>query len=307
MELTIHIGSHKTGTTALQVAFAKASAALKREGLLYPKTQWRQTAHHRLAFALKGKSVPRGDQPDLDGEIAKLMSALNAFHGGQALISSEEFFTCKEDALHALKTALGMPVRVVCFLRRPDTFLVSCYNQKIKQPGNGFFPPIAKFLKNPRAIAPEMDYLSALSTWADVFGDAAITLETYEAASPLARMCAILGLETRLDDLDQQVNASVPGAVVETMRRAKAFGVSESKQRKLLARTREVYQGYPPYFVSNEDRRAVLAEMEDDMEVLFQRFGRTNPFRVEDFVPVQQDETSNINLHDMTRLVASLV
>jgi hypothetical protein len=307
MELTIHIGSHKTGSTALQAAFAKASGALKRKGVLYPKTHWRQTAHHRLAFALKGKSVPRGDQPDLELELDKLMSALMAFGGGKALISSEEFFTCPEDALHELKRALGIPVRIVCFLRRPDTFLVSCYNQKIKQPGNGFSPPLAKFLRNPRAIAPEMDYLSALFTWADVFGDAAIALETYETGSPLLRMCQILGLETPLDDSDQSVNASVPGAVAETIRHAKVFGLNEGKQRKILARARQVYAGYPPFFVANEDRRAVIAEMEEDMDRLFQRFGQTNPYRVDTFAPVPQEDTANISLQDMMRLVASFV
>lgn len=307
MELTIHIGSHKTGTTALQAAFAKASGALKREGVLYPKTHWRQTAHHRLAFALKGKTIPRGDQPDLATETGKLISALNAFGGQRALISSEEFFTCPEDALRNLKAALGIPVRIVCFLRRPDTFLVSCYNQKVKQPGNGFSLPIAKFLKNPRAIAPEMDYLSALSTWADVFGDAAITVETYEAARPLARICALLELETPLDDPDPHVNASVPGVVAETMRHAKVFGLSEAKQRKILARARQIYEGYPPFFVSNDDRRAVLAEMEDDLEKLFSRFGQTNPYRVENFQPVPQEQTYNISLQDMMRLVASFV
>jgi hypothetical protein len=38
MQLVIHAGPHKTGTTSFQVACAEASPALLDFGILYPKT-----------------------------------------------------------------------------------------------------------------------------------------------------------------------------------------------------------------------------------------------------------------------------
>ena len=303
MELTIHIGPHKTGTTAIQAAFSQSAAALRRQGVLYPKRHWRQQAHHRLAFALKGKEMPGGDTPDLGAELEALCHTLAEAKDEKVLISSEEFFTCSADAVSRLHAALNVPVKIVCFLRRPDSFLVSCYNQKIKQPGNGFAAPISKYLKAPRTIAPEMDYLGAVGTWADVFGDAAMQIEIYEDGPPLARLRQHLGLNGQPAEPHQKLNASVPGVVAEIMRHAKAAGLCEGKQRKLLARARQVYDGYPPFYVSDEDRRAVNAEMEDDLNRLFARFGRENPFAPAAYAPKQQTRDYNLTMRDMMQLL----
>ena len=212
MELIIHIGPHKTGTTAVQTAFSRSSSVLRKAGVLYPRLHWRQQAHHHLAFALKGKPIPGGELPDLNSEIGALCQAIAQFDGKKVLISSEEFFTCPAKSLERLKDRLEVPVRVVCFLRRPDAFLVSCYNQKVKQPGNGFSAPLRRFLSEPDKIAPEMDYLGAVNTWADVFGVSNIIVETYENGPPLARLRDLLGLSSDLEAPEIRMNASVPGA-----------------------------------------------------------------------------------------------
>ena len=307
MDITIHIGPHKTGTTAIQTAFARAASALKREGILYPKTTWRQTAHHRLAFALKGKKIPGGGTPDLNEELDAICHTISGFQGRHAFLSSEEFFSLGPEALTTLKTRLRAPIRIVTFLRRPDNFLISCYNQKIKQPGNGFAAPIKPFLDAPRKIAPEMDFAGAIATWADVFGDDAIVLETYEAGPPLVRLRALLGLKHLPPDPDHRMNVSVPGVAVEIMRHAKISGMEETHQSKLLARSRQVYQGYPPYVVSDADRMAVIAEMEPDLNALFERFGQDNPYTVSNFQPVPCDRDYNANMQDIMRLLDSFL
>ena len=307
MDITIHIGPHKTGTTAIQTAFAQAAGALKREGVLYPKTAWRQTAHHRLAFALKGKKIPNGDTPDLNEELNALCQAISGFDGRHVFLSSEEFFSCPPDALAVLKARLNRPVQIVTFLRRPDNFLISCYNQKIKQPGNGFAAPIKPFLEAPQKIAPEMNYARAVATWADVFGDASIQLETYESGPPLARLRALLDLKKLPADPHRRINASVPGVAVEIMRHAKVSGMEEAHQSKLLARTRQVYHGYPPYVVSDADRLAIIEKMEPDLNALFRRFGLDNPYTAANFEPIPCDRDYNANMQDMMRLLDSFL
>lgn len=306
MELTIHIGPHKTGTTAIQIAFAKASGALRRQGLLYPRTNWLFPAQHRLAFALKDRAIPGLDRPDTATEIDELLRALDRFSGDRAFISSEEFFACPPDAIQHLRDRLG-PARIVAFLRRPDDFLVSCYNQKIKQPGNGFSAPIRRFLDTPEQIAPEFDYRACISAWADVFGDDAIRLETYEAGPPLARLRGILGLDDVPADPPGRPNASVPGAVAEIMRHAKATGMAETKQRVLFARIQRFFAGYPPFVVSMEDRNRLLSATEPDMDTLFARFGLSNPYRAHRPADAAPARDHNLVHQDLLRFMETLL
>lgn len=306
MELTIHIGPHKTGTTAIQVAFAGASGALRRQGLLYPRTNWLFSAQHRLAFALKGRTIPGLDRPDPATEIDELLRALDRFSGNRAFISSEEFFACPPDAIRHLHDRLG-PARIVAFPRRPDDFLVSCYNQKIKQPGNGFSAPIRRFLDGPEQIAPEFDYLACISAWADVFGDAAIRLETYESGPPLARLRDILELGNVPADPPGRPNASVPGVVAEIMRHAKATGMAEAKQRILFTRIQRFFAGYPPFVVSAEDRERLLTATEPDMNALFARFGLPNPYRACRAAGTAPTRTHNLVHQDMLRFIETLL
>ncbi len=307
MELTIHIGPHKTGTTAIQTAFANHMGVLRRRGLLYPKTNWRFPAQHRLAFALKSHRMPGADRPDPEREIDELLAALGKFRGKRVFLSSEEFFACPPEGIERLRQSIDMPVRIVTFLRRPDNFLISCYNQKIKQPGNGFFTPIARFLRSPGSIAPEIDFAGAVAAWADVFGDDAICLETYEAAPPLQRIRSLLGLDALPPDPGTRLNPSVPGVVAECMRHAKAIGMEETRQHTLLAKAGRQFAGYPPYMLSDEDRLAIIEKFEPALDRLFDRFGQTNPYRRANFSPVPRPRDQNANLQDLMRLVDALL
>jgi hypothetical protein len=50
--ILLHVGFHKTGTTALQSAFAAARPGLSASGVRYPGPF---TSHHRAAMAVTGR------------------------------------------------------------------------------------------------------------------------------------------------------------------------------------------------------------------------------------------------------------
>jgi hypothetical protein len=307
LHLTIHIGPHKTGTTALQTAFAGGARALVRAGVLYPRVCWHHPAQHRLAFAGKRRALPgRGGVPDFETELARLAVALRRSRADRALISSEEFFAWPETAIARLAELPVDRITVATFLRRPDDFLVSCFNQKVRQPGNGFALPIGRFVRDPRAIAPEIDYAACLGRWADAFGEAAILLGIYEDGPPLPRMLAHLGLPGDFLPNPPDVNRSVAGAVAECLRHAKVAGLPEGVQRKLLKRAVEVLGCGAPYHLPAGDRRAVLAALEPANDALFRRFGRANPF-VPVLVTGDGEERSNLTHADLMRLIGELI
>jgi hypothetical protein len=49
-QLILHVGFHKSGTTALQESFFAQRKELETQGLLYPSVGWQ--AHDRVAWAL---------------------------------------------------------------------------------------------------------------------------------------------------------------------------------------------------------------------------------------------------------------
>ena len=310
MEIILHIGPHKTGTTSVQTAFTKSASALRKRGFLYPKCNWNHPAQHRLAFAMKGGRAPgRGDTPDLEAELAELTQTIASFRGERVLLSSEEFFSCPPAGIQRLQRALsGHEVRLVTFLRRPDNFLISSYNQKIKSSGNGFAFPIRRFLNNPRSIAPELSYATCLERWCDVFGDKALTLSTYEAAPPLDQLREMLDLSDTVPGEPQRLNASVPGVVAEVMRLAKTIGMDPARQKKLFQRALTLFEGEPPFYVPDEDRRAVIAVFEEENTRLFARFGQDNPYTAAAMPSSPQPERlHNIILPDLMRLIDDLI
>ena len=305
MELTIHIGPHKTGTTAIQTAFAGAASALRRQGVLYPKVNWMFPAQHRLPFALKDRPLPGGEMPDAGRELDALSRVLDGFGGHAVLLSSEEFFACPPETIARLRARVG-PARIVTFLRRPDSFLLSCYNQKTKQPGNGFSVPVSRFVEAPFRIAPEMDYRTCVSAWADVFGDEAMRIELYEDGPPLARLRTLLGTVVQREEAPGRAKASVSGPLVDLMRHAKGIGMDLRRQRKLFARARDAFASSPPFDISARDRLRIIEAVTPDLDVLFQRFDRPNPYRTTS-TAADTVTPQNVTVRDAMRLLERLL
>ncbi|WP_425093858.1 hypothetical protein [Tropicimonas sp. S265A] len=310
-KLFIHIGAHKTGTTAIQQTCANQARALRDLGVLYPKVNWYHYAQHRLAFALKRSPDPaRGDIPDLPVELDALNSAIARARTDKILISSEEFFSAPEPQIRLFAKGLqGATPRIVAFVRRPDAFLMSMYNQKAKHPGNQFCRPITPFIATPDQIDPDIRVHTCLSAWATVFGTEAISLCLYEDGPPLARVLQIMGLPGEAIAPAQRVNPSVPGAVIEAMRLSKLIGMDPDKQKKLYHLAQKEFTKAPPYHVSSRDRRAVLQAMAPETGALFAAFGRENPYEATT-CPVPEDPPEaapNLRMRDLMQLVDRLM
>ena len=131
MDIFIHIGPHKSGTTAVQKALHKGRRALLRVGIIYPKSNWHHFAQHRLAFAARSLELPgEAEPPCLSTELAELGRAVKRHPGHRVILSSEEFFSAPVPGIEALKDGFaGFNVKLICFLRRPDELLLSIHSQ----------------------------------------------------------------------------------------------------------------------------------------------------------------------------------
>lgn len=311
-DLFVHIGAHKTGTTAVQQTLSTSRSELMRCGVTYPKINWYHYSQHRLAFAMKGISDPeRGDTPRLDREVAKLNDAIAGAETDKILISSEELFSAKISQIAQFAELLeGVKVHVIGFVRRPDTFLISMYNQKAKHPGNRFQRGINAFVADPYAIDADISFYTCFRNWASVFGLSQLHLCTYEAGDPLAQILRIVGLAPDVLSMSgPRINQSVPGAVIEIMRLSKLIGMHPEKQAALYKLAVDQFASYPSFSLSNADRRAILEALEPETSELFSAFGRENPYLVSnvELAPENDAPQQNLRLRDMMALVDRLL
>ncbi len=175
--LLLHIGVHKTGTTAIQAALAGARPDLEAHNVRYPG---RLQAHHRAALSVLGRPWgwnTRGGAV-LDTEHFDKLATRAGAHSGRVVISSEFFCEADEETARTVVERLGGDrVRVVVTLRNLGRLLSSSWQQYLKY---GLTTPYEKWLEdvfaNPGAarISPTFwkrhDHGAVLSRWAAAVG-----------------------------------------------------------------------------------------------------------------------------------------
>lgn len=128
-EVFLHIGRHKTGTTALQTYLAANRERLAEQGVLYPETGRQGVGHHRIADALN----PHFRDPDV---YADLKTAFDQEVAGwhYVILSSEAFQNIKKG--HHLSAFFGeYPVHTICYFREALEYAQSAYAQVVHARG----------------------------------------------------------------------------------------------------------------------------------------------------------------------------
>lgn len=195
MKLIIHIGTHKTGTTALQQFLHANRGLLARCGFHYATPPHGLQHSNFVANALNG-GESRSVRAFLTKhtEIARrhgahtiLMSAEN-FYAMSVLSSMQRRQICTNaverdhtliEMLRALIPESITTPQIVCYFRRPDRYAESLYSQHVKR-GISFAGTFDEFLP---IIRPALFYETCIRLWADVFDKKNCTVRLYESAA----------------------------------------------------------------------------------------------------------------------------
>jgi hypothetical protein len=166
--LILHIGTHKTGTSALQTYLGNRAKHLDARGIHYLRSgRAAGKAHHELSWAIRGrKGSPMSSWDDTRAELANHRDATN-------VISSEAFWFTDPKAV---KEQLGDAgeTRVVIYLRRQDKYLQSLYKQTVV---GGRRMSFSEWREKYHFRG---DYLSVVRAWADAFGKDNLVIRPYE-------------------------------------------------------------------------------------------------------------------------------
>ena len=154
----LHIGVHKTGTSALQAVFAQGRDHMRQKGIAYPHPDpdsvvaTRGCSGNAIQILFASNPAIQGNAivPPMatDGYFRALREAVDCQPENTVLISGEFLGSLNASQVAMLKAALsGHSVEVVVFVRDPFDYAFSCWRQKVK--GRSFEGTFEEFIASP--------------------------------------------------------------------------------------------------------------------------------------------------------------
>jgi hypothetical protein len=294
--LFLHLGSHKTGTTALQTFSVANRETLQYHGLIYPDfapiSLGPKDGHHALAHAFSPK--PQGlsrDQAEAliarwhqqaSEQRATIVVSAEAIY--RHLLGGGSFLEKRRRYLEVLKEALaGFDVVPVVVFRRPDDYIRSLYQEAVanlSKPRQ--LPVFADYVAKPPL---GIDYTANARVVEEVFGTLKVLLYEELAASPRSlgeAFYAALGYSLVGHRPTARVRPSLTPEETVIKNAVNRHLTSRAESQTFIETLRtsgmqaEIRGAYPepPYDLWPDlaSRRAFLASRETDLAQLQQRY-----------------------------------
>jgi hypothetical protein len=301
MKILLHIGAHKTGTSSIQFFMHENSARLLDAGIFYPRNSSltiygiKKYGHHALALSCK----PRAQLKEriglgFHGELKAILRLIEISSANLCVLSSEEFFVTDRQKIERLASILnGHDVRILAFVRRPDTMFMSIYSSRLTAPRAKKID-YRRFLAKPDRLSGELAYEAHLDTWASVFGRDAIDLRLVETGDSIDVMMTAIGIdptgpiglqlrEGMPPRRNSRRNSSKSNETLAVLQLAKEMISDDS----VFLRVRKYCRMHIPAapakpFLSPAVRRHIVGYFEQSNGRMFASFGySSNPYSVE--------------------------
>lgn len=233
VDVVLHIGTTKTGTTTLQQLFRQNRETLKERGVLYPRSTGR-VRHIELGHYAKGehklgrsRTWVRSQRSDADAFRRKLQRRLARelarSQAHQMVLSDEILFRLPPYSMRRIKglvRPLASNLRLVVYLRRQDDHLVSRYQQQIK---TGRTETLSTWATG--NFRNQYDYAERLRLWKTALEPDQVVPRRFDRAafangSLEQEFLLAAGIDVSLDDLEPVPirNESLGASAVEVLR-----------------------------------------------------------------------------------------
>jgi len=180
----LHIGVHKTGTTAIQYfLYSKREELMNEWGILYPLTGISTGYGHPMyPWSIRGVKPPSGDIVDIKHLLQSLLDEVKSYAPKRILLSSEEFDMLKKAEILKFKETIehfGLELeKIICYIRRQDLAVESIYREAVKNHIRYKDTFDISILVN--WMKEALDYNSLLYNWKQVFPEAEIIPRIYD-------------------------------------------------------------------------------------------------------------------------------
>lgn len=179
----VHIGPHKTGTTAVQRALHRSRDELHEQGVhyAYPTVQ-----AYRPAIGLTGLRGRRGGPVADPADWDALVEEVRAAGDMRVVVSSESLSNADTHAIERLRDDLGADrLHVVRMVRRYDRIAPSQWQQQLHNGRQMSFEKFCARLFEPDSLFWRRHGFAALTRrWADVVGPENLTVVVVDETNP---------------------------------------------------------------------------------------------------------------------------
>lgn len=282
MKVFLHIGTHKTGTTALQLSLDAHRPLLRAHRILYPEASpppHEGIGHQGLARAIMEPGADANDWDILARELE------GAAADDVAVISSEAFSSLKDKHMPVLLERLeGHDVEVIVYLRRQDEYLHGIYCTQVIHYGES---EDFESWRVSSGADTQLDYRPLLERWGSAFGRDALRVRPYErgqlaGGEIIEDFAEQIGLALPLDmtlQMSQIVNRSVPRNAISMVRRMRGSEALEQAVPDAAKLLEFVYEGASTASdVLSPRERAAMLELceESNAEIARDYLGRVD-------------------------------
>jgi hypothetical protein len=250
-KLYLHIGTHKTGTTALQRFMEHFREKIDRElGLYYPKTGCIWSGHHQFAWSVGVKKEGYDSELVLNKLVSDLKDELAT--SNTVLLSSEDFEWLSKVQAQQLKDRLQeifQQIKIVLYIRRQDSYVEAMYNQQVRDYTPRLSVSFQEYITEKKyGVLACYDYVER---WASVFGRENIIVRSFEKSQFLDNnifkdfLYSLTGerdftfTNTTLPDNIAEANRALPVEAIELLRRINKFALTERQHQAIV---RQLYE-----------------------------------------------------------------
>ncbi len=321
--LYLHIGTPKTGTSAIQYFMANNRKLLKSAGYSYPDLGMSfpgigedRNAHfliYKIYDKEKNNLVEKEDELVTKGldkisEIAKtvpniVISDEGIWHGAQ---KKEKFW----ENLKRQLNERGIDLKIVVYLRRQDLFINSFWAQQVKETSTISFD---KFISGGSYKKFILDYYSHLNNIADVAGKTNIIVRVYEKQTSIIPdfLDSIhLKFTDEYHNPDIINNTSITGVCLEVKRLLNKMPEYKEKKSFIVPLLKDVQTemiqdtGFQkPHYFSQEQQLQFLKQYEEGNSAIAREYiNREDGVLFKDSIEV--NDNSKINTYSTEELIA---
>lgn len=218
----LHIGSPKTGTSALQYFLLQNRLALSRRAFSYPEHPLDRNGISSGNAEQLVRFIKTGN-PFADRLAEELLSCEHE----KIILSSEYFFRMEPGHIEILRRLLaGADVRVIAYLRRQDSMMISAFHQRIKRHDGK--EPISVYFEQYKD-SKHFNNLLRLENWGNGFGKENLMVRPYEkrqytGGDIFGDFLSLLGLDLTADYVRPERNIN-PSYRIDALEAKRLFNI----------------------------------------------------------------------------------
>lgn len=284
MEIILHIGLHKTGSTSIQnYFFENRNLILKHYGFLYPETGIFTVAHHFAAWSLQEPlesswAISLGFDKKAKDLFPEIINEAMSAGARKLLISSEDFSLISPEKLAPI--IKNNKLMVFLYLRRQDKLIESFFGQMVRQYETRYYEIFDTYLAS---LGNFLDFEIFLDNWQQAIPGVVIKPMIYDRSefpngNVVEDFLKAIGLDIHTDiDVEKSiVNESLSPLSIRALAKInKMYSLDRDQHEGLIIQLR----GMPSDddleqvgFFSFERRIAYLENYEKSNQIISKRF-----------------------------------